>query len=75
MVSVVVTFLGCLILGRIVMQANTPTPMVVPNTSSSDTFQQTVLTTLSSASTSVVSISINKDIKAYIQDPSQTVSP
>jgi hypothetical protein len=81
-ISVVVTFIGCVLLSvfffrKVSMIQNhvaVPTPTV---TSSADftALQNTLLATIADASQAVVTIGISKDLKSYAQDPSQEYSP
>ncbi|MCX6823370.1 MAG: trypsin-like peptidase domain-containing protein [candidate division SR1 bacterium] len=75
LVSVVVTFIGCIVVGFILRK---PAPQVAnptPTVTMSDGFQSDVLTALSGAMSSIVSISANADIKSYVNDPSQVNGP
>lgn len=75
LISVIVTFLGCVIVAFIVSKpapkVEAPAPMVNVN----ETFQSDVLAMLSGAKSSIVSISANADIKSYVDDPSQVQWP
>ena len=75
LISVIVTFLWCVIVGFILCK---PAPQVVtptPTVAVSDNFQSDVLQALSGAMSSIVSISANADIKSYVDDPSQVQWP
>jgi len=78
LISVIITFFGCLIVSVIFFTRRTQPSVVkqqpVITTSISD-LQSQIWSALSGASTSVVSISITKDLKTYVQDPSQVTSP
>ena len=71
LVSVVVTFVWCIIVSfsvsKPVPKVETPQQTVTV----SDSFQSDVLTALSGVMSSIVSISANADIKSYVNDPSQ----
>ncbi|MEI6117880.1 MAG: hypothetical protein WCP92_01115 [bacterium] len=45
------------------------------NTSSLSTLQSSLVATIASATKSVVSITISKDVKFYVDDPSQMNGP
>jgi len=75
LVSVVVTFLWCVIVSFLVSK---PVPKVETpqqTVTVSDSFQSDVLTALSGVMSSIVSISANADIKSYVNDPSQVNWP
>lgn len=77
LVSVTITFLGCVILGRIFFQNTLQSPPVAAPIVSMNTedFQNTVLSSISGVLSSIVSISANADIKSYVDDPSQVAGP
>ena len=76
LVSVVITFLWCMIISLVLAKPSvTPTITQPSVVQVSDDFQQKVLTSLSGVLASIVSISANTDIKAYVDDPSQIQWP
>lgn len=75
LISVIVTFLGCVIVAFVVSkpvpQVEAPAPIMNVN----ETFQSDILAMLSGVKSSIVSISANADIKSYVDDPSQVQWP
>jgi hypothetical protein len=83
-ISVVVTFLGCVLLSLLffrkisMVQHQTivpTTPTVVASPTDFTALQNTLLATIADASQTVVTIGITKNLKLYLDDPAQEYAP
>lgn len=75
LVSVIITFLWCVIVAFLVSKPAPKVEMPAETVTVSDSFQSDVLQALSWVMSSIVSISANADIKSYVDDPSQVQWP
>lgn len=75
LVSVIVTFFGCIVTVRLLSgKKEIVSTITTPVVQESD-LQDMVFSAYSSASEAIVDISISKDLKFYVEDPSQMTAP